>query len=112
MTFYAVIIGVLSLFIELVILFALYSAYRVIRNMKDDLEYATTRIFLSPDSVKSLKFLMASLIVYGLLNPALFILIEGSMLPVLLRLNLLGLCIGWTYFLKKMANITTKSNKD
>lgn len=93
---------------ELVLVYSLYKSYQILQNMKDDLDYATARIFLSPESVKGIKVLMAALVTYGFFNAAAVFTLSGTLIDVVTRFNLLYLFTGWAYFLIKISSITAK----
>lgn len=98
----------LALIIQVVLLYSLYRSYQIIQNMREDLDYATARIFLSSESIKGIKVLMAILVVYGFFNALVVFTLSGFWLDVVGRINLLYLFIGWAYFLTKIQVITSK----
>lgn len=95
--------------IELLLLTSLYLSYQIIQDMKGDLDYSVTRIFLSKRSVRGLKVLMASLMSYAILNLISVLITSGDMLMIGLRANLIVLFGGLTYFFLQISTVTSKT---
>ncbi|MFB6208466.1 MAG: hypothetical protein ABEJ69_03885 [Candidatus Nanohaloarchaea archaeon] len=103
--------NLLGVLIEIELLVALYYGYRILADMERDLEYAATRIFLSPESVKAIKALMLTLLAYSVLNTAVVFQLQGEPRDFVLRLIILGLFGGLTYFLRQIAWVTRKRER-
>jgi len=100
--------NLIALAYELVLVYSVYKSYQIIQNMKADLDYATARIFLSSESVKGIKVLMAALVAYGFFNAVAVFALSGILADIMTKFNLLFLFTGWGYFLTKIYAITMK----
>lgn len=100
--------NILTVIVELILFYALYKAYQIIKSMGADLDYATARIFLSSESVKGIKVLMATLVTFSIFNALMAFTLTGYISEVIGRINLVYLFGGWAYFLKQIADITKK----
>ncbi|MFB6204801.1 MAG: hypothetical protein ABEJ75_04095 [Candidatus Nanohaloarchaea archaeon] len=100
--------NLLRVVVELELLVAIYYNYAILRNMNRDLEYSATRIFLSPKSVKGIKVVLLTLLAYSVLNTVVVFQLQGEMRDFVLKLIILGLFGGLTYFFRQIASVTAK----
>lgn len=94
-----------------VLLLSLYYVLTILKNIDEDMKYATTRIFLSPRSVAAFKRLMATLLFFTVANLAIILTLSGPFSRFLLRLNVLALFTGFASFMAVISNITTKTSR-
>lgn len=98
------------LVIQFFLFTALYFCYKIIKNMEDDLEYSVTSIFLSQKSVRGMKVLMTSLMLYALLNLLTVLTTTGGLFKFAVRANLIVLFGGLTYYFRQISEVTAKTS--
>lgn len=103
--------NILAVIIEIELLIALYFGYGVLRNMRRDLKYSATRIFLSPDAVRGIKVLLITLLGYTVVNTVAVFRFQGELLDMVLRVILFGLFAGFAYFLYQIYSVTCKPDR-
>jgi hypothetical protein len=93
------------------LLLSMYLCYGVIKDMDEDIKYSVTRIFLSQRSVKGMKALMISLIVYAIFNIAIVFFLSGTLLYIMIRVNIIILFGGLLYYFWQISRVTKKRSK-
>jgi len=107
--FSPVVLEFIGLIILSQIVLSVYYCYRCLNNLNKDLEFATTRIFLSDDTKIAFNVLMIVFPLFAIFNFLIVVLMNPEHVQLLLRLNLLLLFSSWLYFFWKIDELTSKS---
>lgn len=99
----------LKIAVILELLVSLYMSRRLLSNMREDIEYSSTRIFLSDKSLVGIKVMLSSLMYFAFANVLALILAEGVLMEIVLWFNYVVLFGGLLYFLRNVALVTGKS---